>query len=96
MGICAILTRNMHILTTLKRFPLLRNIAGAFVGAAAAMTIYGAYGIGARVVASVFPPAEMRDTSAEDEARSEKLLRVAAHAKALAEARDRAEAVQVH
>ncbi len=86
----------MHTPSLIKRIPLLRNIIGAVVGAVLAMGLYGAYGIGSRTLASVFPPAPIVDTHREDAARTEKLLKVAAHAKAIAESRDKKEAMQVH
>lgn len=75
----------MHILKRLLRLQFVRNICGAAAGAVIALMLYGAYGVGQRIVASVIPAAPVYDTSKEDAARTAKVLLVGARAKAIAE-----------
>jgi hypothetical protein len=75
----------MHILLSLYRLRFTRNILGAFAGAAVAMTLYGVYGVGHQVVASMLPVEQKVDTSKDDAARTAKVLEVGARAKAILE-----------
>lgn len=77
----------MHIFTRLYRIPLFRNIAGAFGGAVIALLLYGVYGIGARVVASVIPAQESvaADEESAEQKRNAKLIETALRAKAIAD-----------
>ena len=75
----------MNILKRLLRIQMVRNIGGAATGAVIAITLYGIYGVGHSVVASMLPVHTVTDTHAEDAARAAKLMEVGARAKAIAE-----------